>query len=328
MASKEISPFFILSWIIIGILCIVSFLANGFIAIVNMLHGLQNRKMLLCDFLLTCLSTCRLVTQWMILMHYFLYFYTPDHRSDVLIFSWIYVNMASLCFVSCLSVFYCVKVTNFANAFFLQLKARINQLLPRLLGISLVIFVLSSLPSAFSYFRYKKSCNLTGTAPGNTSQGEVNNIWVIFRPLQITFTFINFSINIAASLILLTSLWRHVRNLRKNGIIIQDFNTQVHLKVMQPLLISLFLYIIFITNLMIMVSGFFLFHTLMSLILEIMTTVCPLAHSIILIWSNPKLKKVAGRIINIRQRISLTGEDGNRYPSLCLNRDCFCLNVQ
>ncbi|XP_060635402.2 taste receptor type 2 member 41-like [Anolis sagrei] len=300
MPANQVSPFAIFSWSILGILCIVSLSGNGFIFMVTVLQWHQKRKMSPCDFLLTCLSVSRLLTQLNCMGNYFMYIFNFSVRREMFLFSWIFFNMASLWCASWLSIFYCVKVINFPNSFLLWLKLRIDLLLPRLLGISMVIFVVSSLPSIITFFKYKEPCNQTITPP--TIDEVEDRMWISFFPVQITFICINFNVNIVATLLLLISLWRHVRNLRKNGTSVQDLNTRVHLNVMRPLLITLFFYLVFISSLIRIVSDLSQFGSDLSLITEIMLSVFPSGHPIILIWTNPKLKKVAARILNIRQR--------------------------
>ncbi|XP_067324449.1 taste receptor type 2 member 41-like [Anolis sagrei] len=291
------SPLDIFSRSIIGILCIVSLSGNGFIFMVTVLQWLQKRKMSPCDFLLTCLSASRLLTQLNSMAIYLRNSFYFSGKREMFFFSWIFLNMASLWCASWLSIFYCVKVINFSNSFLLWLKLRISLLLPRLLGISIVIFMVSSLPSVITFFKFKEPCNQTVTP--QTSHETEDGMWISFFPVQITFTCINFSMNVAATLILLISLWRHLRNLRKNGNTVQDLNTQVHLKVMRPLLITLFFYLLFFASLLIRISGFFLFQTNLALLGEIMISIFPSGHPIILIWTNPKLKKVAAHMLNI-----------------------------
>uniref|UniRef100_A0A803STT0 Taste receptor type 2 n=1 Tax=Anolis carolinensis TaxID=28377 RepID=A0A803STT0_ANOCA len=294
-------PFGIFSWSILGILWIVSLSGNGFIFTVTVRQWLKKRKMPPSEFLLTCLSASRLLTLLTTMVSYLPLFYSSG-RSAMLLIPWVFLNMASLWCVSWLSIFYCVKVINFSNSLLLWLKLRLNLLLPKLLGISMVISMVSFLPFIFIFHQCNKPCNQTVTPPINHEDEADDSMWIRFIPLQITFTSINFSVNIAATLLLLISLWRHVRNLRKNGTSVQDLNTQVHLKVMRPLLITLLLYLLYIASLILMHTGFFYLQANLSLIGEIMITIFPSVHAIILIWTNPKLRGVAAHMLNIRQR--------------------------
>nr|XP_016852515.1 PREDICTED: taste receptor type 2 member 104-like [Anolis carolinensis] len=315
------SPFAIISLSILGILWIVALSGNGFIFTVTVLQWLQKRKMPPCEFLLTCLSASRLLTEFNSMAIYLSRLFYSSSKRAMLLIPWVFLNIATLWCVSWLSIFYCVKIINFSNSLLLWLKLRINLLLPKLLGISMVIFMVSSLPSIFTFFNYKEPCNQTVT-PLSNQEADLS-MWISFAPLQLTFTCINFIMNIAATLLLLISLWRHVRNLRKSGTSVQDLNTKVHLKVMRPLLITLLFYLLFIANLIVMIIDFFDLQTNLSLIGEIMVSVFPSAHPIILIWTNPKLKEVAAHTAQHQTKSLKKGDGGNRYPPPSSNRDCF-----
>ncbi|XP_062825465.1 taste receptor type 2 member 39-like [Anolis carolinensis] len=144
MASNSPSPLDILIWTIIVIEYIVSFLGNGFIMVVHGHQWLQKRKMLPYGFLLISLSTSRYMMHLQSSLNYILHIafsepcigFSITKIGDV---NWIFFNMISVWADTWLSVLYCVKVTNFANCLFLWLKPRINNLIPRLFGMSIVI---------------------------------------------------------------------------------------------------------------------------------------------------------------------------------------------
>uniref|UniRef100_A0A803SQC4 Taste receptor type 2 n=1 Tax=Anolis carolinensis TaxID=28377 RepID=A0A803SQC4_ANOCA len=275
---------------ILGILWIVSLSGNGFIFTVTVRQWLKKRKMPPCEFLLICLNASRLPTLLNTMAIYFMHLFYSSGRRMMLLIPWVFLNIASLWCVSWLSIFYCVKVINFSNSLLLWLKLRLNLLLPKLVGISMVISMVSSLSSIFTFHQCNEPCNQTVTPP--TKHEAENCMWISFFPLKITFAFINFSVNIAATLLLLISLWRHVRNLRKKGTSVQDLNTQIYLKVMRPLLITLLLYLLYIASLITM-SGFLNLQRKQALTAEIMITIFPAMHPRIIIWTNPKLKNVA-----------------------------------
>uniref|UniRef100_A0ABM5FCR4 Taste receptor type 2 member 40 n=1 Tax=Pogona vitticeps TaxID=103695 RepID=A0ABM5FCR4_9SAUR len=132
-----------------------------------------------------------------------------------------------------LNVFYCVKVTNFLSRPFLWVKTRINVLTLKLLGMSIVVSLIFSLPSAISYYDQKKWCNRTGRQTLNASQSKVcKDINTVFLLPQLCVFTINFIMNITASVLLLSSLWRHTRNLRNSGIGVKDLNTRGHVNCM------------------------------------------------------------------------------------------------
>ncbi|XP_016852375.2 taste receptor type 2 member 42-like [Anolis carolinensis] len=184
-------------------------------------------------------------------------------------------------------------------------------LLPRLLGLSIAVFMVSYLPSLVDYFGHTKWCNVTETLPENASQIEVCFMAPItFLPIQLSFYVINLCLSTIASILLLVSLWRHTRNLKKSDFGVKDLSTQVHIKVMAFLLFWIFFYFVdFIA--LIVYAGLNIgtdFGLVQELLVAIWMSAFPSAHSIILILTNPKLKEMCiciikemyAHIINIR----------------------------
>ncbi|XP_016852387.2 taste receptor type 2 member 41-like [Anolis carolinensis] len=300
-------------WIIFGTLSLIGILGNGFIMAVNGLQWLQNRKIILCDFLLTSASTYRFIMQLTLLL-YNIFYYIPEnihciYRIDLLFFSWMFSNMISYWCATWLSVFYCVKVANFANPLFLWLKTRINMLVPRLLGLSIAVFTVSCLPSIVDYFGQTKWDNLTEILQENTSQRNICDIpHMTFLPIQLSFYVINLCLSTIAIILLLASLCKHRRNLKKSGVGVKDLSTQVHIKVMTFLLLWLFLYFLDFIGMIIYTNNTVKTIKLEGVLIDILMSAFSSAHPIILILTNPKLKemsaciikKMYARVINIR----------------------------
>nr|XP_056704451.1 taste receptor type 2 member 3-like [Euleptes europaea] len=308
MDRNMFSPLGVFFLVIFGIESIVSLLGNGFITVVNGYGWLQSWKMLPCDFLLTTLSLSRFLWQWVSMSSQFLYFNSPETYIKVhqlFTFSWMYLSTASLWCATWLNVFYCVKVTNFAHPFFAWLKLRIGALVPRCLGISLLAFMICSIYPALTSFEDEKCRNLTGNLPENTSQSEAHvKSFKILHILQLYFTAIGFSICLTASSVLLLSLWRHRRNLKKSGLSTEDLSTQAHLKVIKPLLLSLFFYILHFAAMIIAFTNSLKFGKPERQISDIVLGLYPSAHAVILIVTNPKLNKAYIRVINFIRRAS------------------------
>ncbi|XP_053227827.1 taste receptor type 2 member 7-like [Podarcis raffonei] len=292
---------------ILAIESAVAFLGNGFILVVNGHRWLQNRKMAPCDFLLTSLSTSRIMLQLTMLTNKILYCNSAEsdmraYGRDIGTFLWISLSNVSLWCAAWLNVLYCVKVTNFPHRLFLWLKLRIDVLAPRLLGMVIITLMLFSVPPTILYFENKKPCNLSGTLTRNASLSKVcQKPFFIFRTLQLCSLCMNFILSVTASMVLLISLSRHRRNLRKSGAVIKDLSTQVYLNVMKSFLFSLLVDMTYFPALIIPVGDFFRYGTYGNLGFVIMLSAIPSAHTIILILSNPKLKEILLRILNIRR---------------------------
>ncbi|XP_060092496.1 taste receptor type 2 member 8-like [Heteronotia binoei] len=305
------SPLGIFFLIVFGIKSIVSLLGNGFILAVNGQSWLRSKKMLPCEFLLTILSLSRFLLQWVIVSSQFVYFSSPETytygiNQQAFSLSWMYLNIASLWCATWLNVFYCVKVINFAHQFFVWLKPRIGVLVSRFLGISLLAFIICSVPPIMTYYEEKNCRNHIGTLAEDISRSETcgSRLLTKLSPLQFSFTAINFSICLMASLVLLLSLWRHTRNLKKGGLSPKDLSTKAHLRVMKPLLLLLFFYIVHFPAMIIVMGDILQYGKLERLISDIVLASYPSAHSVILIVTNPKLKKAYIHILNLKRSAS------------------------
>nr|XP_016852371.1 PREDICTED: taste receptor type 2 member 135-like [Anolis carolinensis] len=112
MTSDNIVKVDILVWVIFGTVSLIGILGNGFIMVVNGLQWLQNRKIILCDFLLTSASTFRFIMQLVLLLYNILYYFPENipciYRINLMFFCWIFFqhdqplvcNMAQ-CFLLC-----------------------------------------------------------------------------------------------------------------------------------------------------------------------------------------------------------------------------------
>nr|XP_056704457.1 taste receptor type 2 member 9-like [Euleptes europaea] len=308
MDRNMLSPLGIFFLVIFGIESIVSILGNGFIIVVNCCSWLQSQKILLCDFLLITLSLSRFLWQWITMSSQFVYLGYPEtyihsKKQQALTICWAYLNTASLWCATWLNVFYCVKVTNFPHPLFAWLKLRIGALVPRCLGISLLAFMICSIYPAMRAFEDEKCCNLTGNLPDDTRQSEAHdhNPFRFLDLLQLYSAAISFNICLTASSVLLLSLWRHTKNLKKSGLSTKDLSTQAHLNVMKPLLLLLIFYVIHFAAMIISLTRFFKYGKLEWLISDIFLSSYPSAHSIILIFTNPKLRKVCTRVLSLRR---------------------------
>uniref|UniRef100_A0A670K464 Taste receptor type 2 n=1 Tax=Podarcis muralis TaxID=64176 RepID=A0A670K464_PODMU len=285
----------------------VAFLGNGFIIVVNGHRWLQNRKMAPCDFLLTSLSTSRIMLQLTVMMNNILYNSLPENYTrtfarEIGAFFWFFLSNVSLWCATWLDIFYCVKVTNFPHHLFLWLKLRIDVLVSRLLGMAIIALMLFSVPPTILFLKIRSSlCNLSGTLTWNASLSEVcKDPLFAFRILQFCSMCMSFILSVTASVLFLISLWRHIRNLRKSGSAIKDLSTQVYLNLMKSLLLSLFFGIMYFAALLIPMADFYMYGTNLQLVSDLVLSALLSAHSVILILSNAKLKVILVHILKLR----------------------------
>ncbi|NXG10330.1 T2R41 protein, partial [Sakesphorus luctuosus] len=199
-------------------------------------------------------------------------------------------------FSACLCVFYCIKIAIFRNRFFIYLKVRIDKMVPWLLLGSLLLALVSGI--VIYNATDKTQCeNLNSTSQDNyfiwnTRMDE--HIFPIF--LIIVFVFATAFIEVIfAALLLLSSLWRHKCNMQTNSM--KDLSMDAHIKAMKYILSFLVMYSINFTIMILamiysMKNQIHIFFPIYVLMYSF-----PGVDSLILIFSNPKLKKILLRIL-------------------------------
>ncbi|XP_027528519.1 taste receptor type 2 member 9-like [Neopelma chrysocephalum] len=195
---------------------------------------------------------------------------------------------------ACLCVFYCIKIANFRNSFFIYLKVKIDRMVPwLLLGSVLFSLVIGILVYDFTH---KPHCN-NSTSEGNFSKVSIRmeehflSIFLIYG-----FEFVtSFTAVIFSALLLLFSLWRHKRNMQTNSMM--NLSMDAHIKAMKSILSFFIMYSInFISLILNMVYTTEDGSPVIFLIYVLLYTFT-VVHSLILIFSNSKLEKSMLRIL-------------------------------
>ncbi|XP_024431157.2 taste receptor type 2 member 50-like [Desmodus rotundus] len=217
---------------ILSILLIAEFIlgnfANVFIALVNGIDWVKRQKVSCADGILTALAVSRIGLLWVILLNWYATvlnpaFYSSEVRTTVYI-AWVVSNHFSLWFAVSLNILYLLKIANFSSLFFLHLKWKAKRVvLMLLLGSSVFLachVAVVSLDVKFGMIVYE----------GNVTWAT--NLWHIARLSDMTvFTIVHvipFTMSLTALLLLLFSLWKHLKKMRLSGIGSQDASTKVH----------------------------------------------------------------------------------------------------
>ncbi|XP_055251071.1 taste receptor type 2 member 30-like [Moschus berezovskii] len=279
---------------IVSILLMTEFVlgnfANGLIALVNCNDWIKRLKISLADGILTALAFCRIVMLWAMLIHWYVLLYNSTlYNSKVKIFihvAWIVSNHFSNWLATSLSIFYLLKIANFSSLIFLHLKWRVKSVvLMMMLGTSLFLFFQVAVLSIHEAFQ-------TNEYEGNiTQKTKLRDILHLSNVTLFTLTnFIPFTMSLTSFLLLIFSLWKHLRKMQLNGKGSQDPSTKVHIKAMQTVISFLFLFAIYILALILSVwNSNELQKELVQMFYDVLLIMCPSIHSYILIWGNRKL---------------------------------------
>ncbi|XP_069904451.1 taste receptor type 2 member 14-like [Oryctolagus cuniculus] len=274
---------------------IIGNVGNGFIALVNCIDWIKRRNISTVDRILTALSFTRIGLIWFVFLsrvasgHYIALILTGE-MSKMINIIWTVVHHFSIWLATNLSIFYFLKIANFTNSTFLYLKWRVSKVLLVTLLVSLIILLLN-----ISLINMHIDVWVDGHDRNMTCSSSLKECAHFLRRLLFTnimFTFIPFTISLIIFLLLIFSLWRHLRKLQLNVTGSRDTSTTAHLQSLLIVIVFLLLSAIFFLSLVMQV----LFSELMeknltTMICQIFGMAYPVGHSCILIVGNRKLRQ-------------------------------------
>ncbi|NXD86075.1 TA2R9 protein, partial [Halcyon senegalensis] len=208
-----------------------------------------------------------------------------------------FLNASNVCVSACLCVFYCIKITNFRHTFFIYLKVKVDRMVPwLLLGSVLLSLLMSTL--AYSIVDGSVSTNLNSTTPNNfwklhvRMDGQLLTLFAISGFIQSTaFVAVIFS-----AFLLLISLWRHKHKMQTNSV--NTLTMDAHIKAIKSILCFFIIYSINFTGFIMSLVYATKEEILPRLVTLVFQCALSVAHSLILIFSNPKLKKTLLRTLS------------------------------
>ncbi|XP_070351241.1 putative taste receptor type 2 member 33 [Equus asinus] len=266
--------------------------ANGIIALVNCIDWVKRHKMSSADQILTALAVSRIVLLWVLLMNWYTVVLHPGLYSlEVRIFVRIALtvsNHLNIWFAASLSIFYLLKVANFSSFIFLYLKRRVKSVLLIIL-LGTLVFLVPHLAILCIY----ENIQTNEYERNITQKTKLRDIFHFsYMSLFMLVNFTPFSMSLTSFLLLIISLWNHLKKMQLNGKGSQDISTKVHIRAMQTVVSFLFLYVSYFLALVTLVESYNRLHnTLLVMLSEALAMLYPLSHSFILIWGNKKLRQ-------------------------------------
>ncbi|XP_064506769.1 taste receptor type 2 member 40-like [Pseudopipra pipra] len=200
-----------------------------------------------------------------------------------------FFSYSNLWFSASLFVFYCIKIANFRNSFFIYLKGKIDRIVPWLL-LGSVLFSLVIGIIAYNATDKALSKNLNFTCQGGIWKSNIRIDQHFLPHFIIGFGYAtSFTAVILSTLLLLFSLWRHKRNMQTNSM--KDLSMDAHIKAMKSILSFFIMYSTnFICLILILIYSMKNESDVIFLTYLIQYTF-PSFHSLVLIFSNPNLEK-------------------------------------
>uniref|UniRef100_A0A8C5T7W4 Taste receptor type 2 n=1 Tax=Malurus cyaneus samueli TaxID=2593467 RepID=A0A8C5T7W4_9PASS len=190
--------------------------------------------------------------------------------------------------------FYCIKIANIRNSCFSYLKVKIDRIVPwLLLGSEIFSLVIGILAYDITSKSYCNNC----TRQGNLWKENVKTDEYSFPYYFITgLGFVtSFTAVIPSALLLLFSLWRHKCNMQTNSM--NNLSMDAHIKAMKSILSFLVMYSINIISFIVTMMYSSKKDKAIMFLIYVFLYAFPGVHSLILIFSNPKLVKIFLRIL-------------------------------
>ncbi|XP_034368419.1 taste receptor type 2 member 140-like [Arvicanthis niloticus] len=280
---------------IIGVEIIIVCLGNGFITVVNIMEWAKKRKLSLVDQILTALAISRLAFLWSLLIVLLMSEFHPllmITRKILRVINnfWTVTNHFSIWLSTCLSMFYFLKIANFSNSIFLSLRWRVKTVVSVMLMASLVLLFVNVIVINTCTFILVDGYKVNMSYSSHTN----NSLQFSRIPLftNTMFTFIPFIVTLTIFLLLIFSLWSHLKKMQHIVKDSRDPSTTAHMKALQMVVIFLLLYTIFFLALVMQSRKAKIGQkTVFNFVFDAAALAFPSGHSCVLILGNSKLRQ-------------------------------------
>ncbi|XP_040823874.1 taste receptor type 2 member 116-like [Ochotona curzoniae] len=283
--------------VIVSIEFIIGILGNGFIALVNVIDWVKRKKISPVDQILTALAVSRITQVSFIHVNRLISVKFPTLFWDEQILKitnsiWIVTNHLNMWLATSLSIFYFFKIANFSNSTFLYLKWRVGKVVSGILLMSSVILVLNIAFMKTDIEVWVDDSNKNVTYSSNSKELFYSSR--SFTINYMTFTIIPSIVSVTTFVLLIFSLWRHLRNMQLIAMGFRDASTKAHLQVLMTMVALLLLYaFLFLSLLMQVLMSEIQEKNVAMLLCHVLALTFPSGHSYILILGNKKLRQTS-----------------------------------
>ncbi|NP_444441.1 taste receptor type 2 member 103 [Mus musculus] len=282
---------------IISLEFIIGILGNVFIALVNIIDWVKRGKISAVDKTYMALAISRTAFLLSLITGFLVSLLDPallGMRTMVrlLTISWMVTNHFSVWFATCLSIFYFLKIANFSNSIFLVLKWEAKKVVSVTLVVSVIILIMNII--VINKFTDRLQVNTLQ----NCSTSNTLKDYGLFLFISTGFTLTPFAVSLTMFLLLIFSLWRHLKNMCHSATGSRDVSTVAHIKGLQTVVTFLLLYTAFVMSLLSESLNINIQHTnLLSHFLRSIGVAFPTGHSCVLILGNSKLRQASLSVI-------------------------------
>ncbi|XP_036614798.1 taste receptor type 2 member 134-like [Trichosurus vulpecula] len=275
---------------------------NGFIIIVLGREWVQYWSLPPGDMILASLGISRFFLQWTaVLSNFYTYFFSINGTIYTSIF-WNFTNATTFWFTTWLAVFYCVKISSFTHPIFLWLKWRISRFVPWLLLWSLLIstsILIPSLVKTYLVFQLPVGGNYSGKI--TLDDRALAFHMKFFLPLQMFILLIPFFFFLASTILLISSLCRHLRNMQHHSAGPWDSSMQVHITTLKSLFFFLIVCMSYVMPVIFHITVPFSVCSSQYWIWEVVTYAGISIHPAFLILNSSKLRMALKKMLHYHE---------------------------
>ncbi|XP_021046860.1 taste receptor type 2 member 3 [Mus pahari] len=272
-------------------------LVNGFIVSINSSCWFKSKKISLSNFIITSLALFRIFLLWIIFIDSLIIVFSYHNHDAGIIMQlidvfWTFTNNFSIWLISCLSVFYCLKIASFSHPSFLWLKWRASRVIVGMLWGALLLSFVSTV-SLMNEFKIYSALTGSKDTPNMTEyirlkRQEYDLIHVLGNLWKIP----SLIVSLVAYLLLLLSLGKHTQQMQQYSIDSRDQSTEAHKRAMRIIFSFLLFFLFYFLSFIILSSSRFLPETRIARIIGILISMSYLiGDSFILIVCNNKMKQ-------------------------------------
>ncbi|KAM5255360.1 taste receptor type 2 member 2-like [Ctenodactylus gundi] len=281
----------------------VGIIVNAFLTIVNYNHLIKSRKLTPLPILLLCIAVSRLGLQIMLVIQSVCSVFFPlDY--DIYIYNtrmmcfWMFFSSVSLWFATCLSAFYCLKISSFTQPCFLWLKFRISKLTLGLLWGSFLVSVANAaaclrLDVPENEDEVLGNATLRVTVSVQSTNGFLLANLALILPLAVF---------VMCTCTLFISLYKHTHRMQNGPQSSSNARKEAHVNGLRTIITFFCFFVSYFAAFMANMTFKIPYRTHRFFVLKEVMAAFPAGHSIILILSNSKLQKSFRRLFCLRSK--------------------------
>ncbi|XP_043823403.1 taste receptor type 2 member 8-like [Dromiciops gliroides] len=289
--------------IVLTALFIIGIIGNGFLVVVNVSKLIQKKRMISIELLLTCLGMSRLGLQILLTLQgvlsiFFANVYLRNIYGSLFLFIWMFLNSSSVWFATCLSIFYCLKISGFTHPSFLWLKFRVSRGMPWMLLGSLLASVVTAILCActldYSLESWPSNTSLDSSDPEKVVVSDVFLVnLILMLPLGLF---------VVCSATLLASLYSHTQRVQSSSSTLGSPSTEAHIKALRTVTTFICFFLSYFAALMVNLTFMVPFRSFWFFFVKDVMAAYPSGHSVIIILGNSKYQQPFRRILGLTKK--------------------------